>query len=297
VPGNAQLLEPHHLIWGSNDNTDNYMYFASAARHWFKLFSLKDAAKDLADHLQRLQDSPGVEQINIAGLSMGGATLVLALDRLKRKGVDVSKIKKVYIFNTFSSLSAVIADILQEFKVTFTLCLMFCMHLGFTMLVGAPMYFINLAILYILSNSNFILDCLSATVPHNEGGKRFYIDSELVAIMLTTLSVLLLKSSVVGSALLMYQCAILLLPYILLYNTMLIAKAVTWLMDSDIDVRAAYDNILKDPSYNLSVFQAGGDSLLARGVRLAPEEQLNFCRENHGCMPSDYSRDWSTFSV
>ena len=81
-----------------------------------------------------------------------------------------------------------------------------------------------------------------------------------------------------------------------------------WLMDCDVNVRKAYENVSEGPNFSFTVHQAGADTILPRGARLIGEaERSNDGRFNagrkiilgadHGYIDNGALNEWSTFTV
>lgn len=75
-----------------------------------KVFNFEDFAQDVARSIKAAVENPKIKKVYLNGFSIGGATLVRALViLLQEEGIDVSKIKKVDVRNTFQSLEDVLA--------------------------------------------------------------------------------------------------------------------------------------------------------------------------------------------
>jgi len=281
VPGNGETK--------SDPFKRAYIHFAPPGRSLFNLFSLKEAAKDLARYLQDLEKRDNVEKIHLAGISMGGATIILALSYLHRRGIRLTKLKKVLVMNTFQSLSSVIEDILSTGGIQLLLMplLEIMIHVLYSLFIGSPISVFSVLLANVLSL--VIVWGIDALLLSDEKFSRQVHDvciknAWLLAAFMTFIMVMLLNTSVALSSMLLYQALIIILPTILLCERSMFVKMFVWIMDCDLDVRAAYLSIKdKDLDFELTVQQVSNDQVIGRGARLLedPLEQMHTYGDTH----------------
>ena len=245
VPGNAELTTCIRI----NKSSIIHRY-APSVKHLFSIYSLEDAAEDVAGLIQR--QCQHQDELSLSGWSIGGATLILALDKLRERRFNFNKIEKVRIINTFNSLPNAIAGIISINWRVFLPLIIFLIH-------------ISLKLVFLLSAAIFSLPWLSSI-----GFLSLTLVPELSSII--------------------YTAAIILIPSLMMLNNAKpLGHLIAFLLNSRHDVAAANDRVKGHiPDYKLC--HQVNDEVIKDFARLKGDAggahpNFGFC---HGTVPRGF---------
>ena len=263
VPGNG-MTQPNRL----KDGPRQLICFAPPGYTPFKLFSLHEAARDLADTIEAAAKIDRFKTIKLYGISMGGATIVLALDILKKEGRLPEKLEKIFVANTFNSLTNVVASIIQltsPLRYLFRGLLAGYMHVLYRVIIGAaPISLFRLVILLpALMHIAFI--GVNMLFPTNAMKKEKHTETLSQAFDIGLLFAVCHLIMPVSTGL--YAAFVCSLPFLHIFPAKC-AALITWLMHSEDDVKDAYASIRDTMGDKLQVQQTSGDLLLKEPARL-----------------------------
>lgn len=226
VPGNSEVTPCIPCIYMSNNPIIHR--YAPSAKRLLSLYSLEDAAEDIADLIQRQCEIQN--NLSLSGISIGGATLILALDKLRERNFDFSKIEKVRIINTFNSLPNAIAGIASRNRLIYLPLIIFLIH-------------ISLKLVFLLSAAVFSLPWLSSI-----GFLSFILVPELSSMI--------------------YTAAMILIPSLMMLNNAKpLGHFIAFLLNSRHDVLAA-NNRVKDCIKNYKFCHQVNDEVIKDFARL-----------------------------
>lgn len=249
--------DPHQLIC-----------FAPPGYTPFKLFSLHEAARDLADTIEATAKIDHFKTIKLYGISMGGATIVLALDILKKEGRLPEKLEKIFVANTFNSLTNVVPIIIQltsPLRYLFRGLLAGYMHVLYRVIIGAaPISLFRLVIL-LPALMQIASTGVSILFPANAMKEEKHTETLSQAFDIGLLFAVCHLIMPVSTGL--YAAFICSLPFLHIFPAKC-AALITWLMHSEDDVKDAYASIRDTMGDKLYVQQTVDDQLLQEPARL-----------------------------
>lgn len=264
-------------------NADNQHRNAIYAPGVF-FFSLNKAARDLKNKLIQLEDNPHVNAITIDAISMGGATTILALDLLVKENIQLKKLVQCRIASTFSSLSAVIFNVLDTNAVGFY----FLIGTILTIVLSSVACFVPVPgashLLWLIfafgGQFVFVNFCQAFDQVEDDGytvrGHRNFRS------MAHSLATALLSAALVLTGLPLPICFMPAVVYILTDSYLSPIYFLLWSLECHADVRKAMDNVKSSQYKNVvETYQNYQDPLLGTGVLFTEK------------YPADLSVDWS----
>ncbi len=227
VPGNAE--EHRQGAWFRADT------FVPAPAYFGKEFSLEDYQENVYQQIKFALKQH--DQVNVTGISMGGAALMLAVSRLTQEDLENKKLD-VCIANTFGSLAKVLAD--QTFILLVASLILYVISLPLLVLSGLYLPSLPEVLMVIVTYPLLFLAGLTSGILENivyfQSLKRVFSS---------------VRQTALGA----------------------VAKYVVRKINSDHNVWDAANNLVSKgvKGINVQVIQSEDDTLITKGARLADQ--------------------------